>query len=306
MKYFIIFFTIVPKLSFRRMPEIFSMDLHLQADFPVLYYNRNYIDFGGQIMTNQRAMQIRKIYGIALSAMLAVAGICLMAACCKIYYTGDGTFSREIVAAHFASIAIPVYLCLAMVIGSIVLEIFLPGTVKKTVPEKNDALILQRLQRKVDLPACDASLVAKVLKEQQARFCHKIVTVVLLVIGSVIFLAYALNGNNFHQREITDSLIQAMYLLIPCMAVPFGYAVFAAYHSRASIRREIEILKQAASSNSPAPAAAAANSDKAIVIARWALVIVAVAILVYGYFAGGTADVLTKAINICTECVGLG
>ena len=33
---------------------------------------------------------------------------------------------------------------------------------------------------------------------------------------------------------------------------------------------------------------------------------VAVSILIYGYMNGGTADVLTKAINICTECVGLG
>ena len=250
-------------------------------------------------------MHIRKIYGIALSVMLVIAGICLMAACCKIYYTGDGTFSREIVAAHFGKIAIPVYLCLALVIGSIVLEIFLPGTVKKILPEKNDALILQRLQRKVDLPACDASLIAKVLKEQQARLCHKIVTIALLIIGSVIFLAYALNGENFHQREITDSLIQAMYLLIPCMAVPFGYAVFAAYHSRASIRREIEVLKQASSTSSPAPDDTAAKKDISVIL-RWVFLAAAVVFLIWGYCIGGTADVLTKAINICTECVGLG
>ncbi|MBQ8580085.1 MAG: thioredoxin [Oscillospiraceae bacterium] len=28
--------------------------------------------------------------------------------------------------------------------------------------------------------------------------------------------------------------------------------------------------------------------------------------IAYGAAAGGTADVLTKAVNICTECVGLG
>ena len=32
----------------------------------------------------------------------------------------------------------------------------------------------------------------------------------------------------------------------------------------------------------------------------------AVGLLLYGFFAGGTADVLTKAVNICTECIGLG
>lgn len=256
-------------------------------------------------MTTQKINRIRRIYGIVLSAVLVIAGLCLMGVCYNIYTTGDGTFSREIVAAYFGKIAVPVYLCLALVIGSIILEIILPGTVKKVVPEKNDALILQRLQRKIDLPSCDASLIAKVLKEQQARLCHKVVTIALLVIGSVIFLVYALNGDNFHQRNITDSLIQAMYLLIPCMAVPFGYAVFAAYHSRASIRREIEVLKQADSSRSPAPTDPAAKKELSAIL-RWVILGVAAVFLIWGYCIGGTADVLTKAINICTECVGLG
>ena len=46
--------------------------------------------------------------------------------------------------------------------------------------------------------------------------------------------------------------------------------------------------------------------DKTVNIVRFALLFIGVGILIYGYFAGGTADVLTKAINICTECIGLG
>lgn len=256
-------------------------------------------------MTTQHKDRIRRIYGIVLSAVLVIAGLCLMAACYQIYTTGDGTFSREIVAAHFGKIALPVYLCLAMVIGSFLLELFLPGTVKKTVPEKNELLILQRLHSKVDLTACDSSLADSIRKEQKIRKCHKAAAIVLLAIGSVIFLIYALNGENFHQREITDSLVQAMYLLIPCMAVPFGYGVFAAYHSRASIRREIALLKQAEVTRSPAPDAVV-KAGKAAPFLRWVILAVALVFLIWGYCIGGTADVLTKAINICTECVGLG
>lgn len=256
-------------------------------------------------MTTQHSDRIRRIYSIVLSTVLVIAGLCLMAACYRIYTTADGTFSREIVAAHFGRIAFPVYLCLALVIGSFLLELFFPGTVKKVVSEKNELLILQRLQNKTDLENCDTNLQAAVRKERRSRKCHKAVTLLVLAAGSVIFLCYALNGNNFHQREITDSLIQAMYLLIPCMAVPFGYAVFAAYHSRASIRREISLLKQAESTRSPAPAAAV-PSGKTGTILRWVILAVAAVLLIWGYCIGGTADVLTKAINICTECVGLG
>lgn len=257
-------------------------------------------------MTNQRAKQIRKIYGISLSAVLVIAGICLMAACCDIYFTGDRTFSREIVATHFSTVAVPVYLCLVMVILGFVLDIFLPGEKRKPDVEKQYGLILQRLHAKTDLSQCDESRRSAVLREQKTRKCHKTVSILLLVICSIVFLSYALNGNNFHQHEINDSMIQAMLLLAPCMLVPFAYSVFSAYYSRASMQREINLMKQIGFNRSPAPIAEKAQSCKAAVILRCVIAAVAVAILVYGYTAGGTADVLTKAINICTECVGLG
>lgn len=256
-------------------------------------------------MTIQRAQRYRRCYGFVLSAMLVITGILLMVQCCSIYFTGEGTFSPEIVAAHFAPIAIPCYLCLMMVILGFVLEVFLPGEKSKQAVEKNYILILEKLHAKTDLSACDESLRSAVAKEQKTRKCHKIVSIFLLAACCGIFFSYALQGENFHQREITDSLIRAMYLLVPCTVIPFGYGIFTAYHSRGSILREIELLKQIGANRSPA-AAAVVPSGKGIVIARWAVLSIAVAILVYGYIAGGTADVLTKAINICTECVGLG
>ena len=256
-------------------------------------------------MTDQRTQSLGRIYGIALSAVLVITGICLMAQCCSIYFTGDGTFSPDIVAAHFAPIAIPCYLCLVMVILGFVLDLIQPAQTGKKQVEKNYDLILEKLQAKTDLDACDEALRSAVAKEQKARKCHKIVSVSLLAACSGIFLCYALQGENFHQREITDSLIQAMYLLIPCVVLPFGYSLFAAYHRKASILREIELLKQAGANRSPAPAPVS-KACKAEAMARWVILAVAVAILVYGYMDGGTADVLTKAINICTECVGLG
>ncbi|MBQ2981771.1 MAG: thioredoxin [Lachnospiraceae bacterium] len=39
---------------------------------------------------------------------------------------------------------------------------------------------------------------------------------------------------------------------------------------------------------------------------RIAFIIIGIGILIYGFATGGTRDVLTKAVNICTECIGLG
>ena len=256
-------------------------------------------------MTDQRAGSLRRIYGIALSAVLILTGILLMVQCCRIYFTGEGIFSPEIVAAHFSPITIPVYLCLAMIAAGFALDLFLPRSSKKQPVEKNHSLILAKLHAKTDLSVCEEAVRNRVAKEQVIRKRHKIVSIALLLSCSIIFLGFAMDGNNFHQREITESLVRAMYLLIPCSVIPFGYAVFAAYQNRASILREIELLKSAGG-NRPPVSVEAKNYDKVTTVVRWAVLAAAEAIFVYGYLAGGTADVLTKAINICTECVGLG
>lgn len=39
---------------------------------------------------------------------------------------------------------------------------------------------------------------------------------------------------------------------------------------------------------------------------RIAVAVLGVALLVWGIFNGGADDVLKKAIEICTECIGIG
>ena len=127
----------------------------------------------------------------------------------------------------------------------------------------------------------------------------------LLSICSIVFLCYGCNSNNFHQSQINASMTKAVIILLVCMAVPFAFALAAAYRAKKSLAKEIELVKQIPAGET-VPQKSADDHSKLLVIARWALVCVAVAILIYGFCTGGTADVLTKAKNICTECVGLG
>ena len=69
-------------------------------------------------MTKKR---IHTIYAILLSIVTVIAGICLMAACLQIYRSGDTPYSPESVQAAFATIAVPVYLCIALIIGGFIL-----------------------------------------------------------------------------------------------------------------------------------------------------------------------------------------
>ena len=248
---------------------------------------------------------VHTVYGIVLSVSAVIAGICLMVACYGIYTSGDKPFTHQSVAAAFSQIAVPVYICLALVIGGFILDIFLPSEKEKRKVQKQYPLILANLHKKADLDLCEGKLRTAILAEQKKRKTQLFISLGILAACSVVFLVYALIPSHFHQSEINTSMVNAMWWLLPCLAIPFGYAVFAAYYSNKSIQKEIELVKLAprAVGAKPAPAP---GKKSVLPCLRWGLLAVGIAILVYGYFAGGTADVMTKAINICTECVGLG
>lgn len=256
-------------------------------------------------MTTETNRRIHMIYGSVTGAASILAGICLMAACIQIYRSGDSPFSPTSVAEHFAPISIPVYLCLALVIGGFLLDLLFPSGKKKpgrTVPQ---TMVLHRLHGQKDINS-DLEVRASVETEQNARRLRATVGIALLVICSILFLFYAVDPSHFHQTEITPSMIAAIRLLLPCLAVPFIWAVYAACHAKKSMAREIELLKKLPNRTESKTAPDTRSGDRMVSAVRGFILAIGVVLLVYGFLAGGTADVLTKAINICTECIGLG
>lgn len=248
--------------------------------------------------------RLRPAFRIVLSAAIVLAGICLMAACLSIYHSGGKAFSREAVAAAFGPISGPVYLCLALVVLSFLLELLLPSPAEKAKPARQTAMILQRLQEKTDLNLCGEDLRGAVAAQRSKRKLLSVIGWVLLAVCAIVFLSYGANPHNFHQSQINDSMVKAMYRFAPCCLIPCAYGIFAAYASRKSMEEEINLLKTApAESKIAAPVKTA---SKKLTVLRNTLLVIGIAILIFGYFTGGTADVLTKAVNICTECVGLG
>lgn len=254
-------------------------------------------------MTINNNTYVRRAFSILHSISIIIAGICLMAGCLSIYSSGDGAYSRQIVAETFSKIAVPVYLCLILTIIGFIWDFFAPVYENKT-EFKPYEFILKRITAKRDLSTCDEQTVKAIYKEQKSRKLHTIIRTIIICISGAVFLGYALNSNNY-DTDINSSVISAMWVLIPCLIIPFAYSVFTAYHNEKSIKKEIELIKKAPSQKNTENKETA-NSEKNINIVRFALLFIGVGILIYGYFAGGTADVITKAINICTECIGLG
>lgn len=253
-----------------------------------------------------KAIWIRRIYHILLTAALIAAGGCLIWGCVSIYYSGgDQIYTLQKISSTFRTVAVPVYLAVALTIGAFVLELFVPVSKQKKAA-KNEELILKNLQSRANLDACgDQNLCKVILTWRRQRTWLKLISIGLLAITSVFFLLYALNGHNFHESDFNGSMIRAAIVWGSCLAIPFAFSVYAAYASKVSVRTEIELLKLVALGKKP-PRSYKPENKKTMNWIRTGVIAAAAVLILLGALGGGWMDVLTKAAAICTECVGLG
>lgn len=258
---------------------------------------------------NDKAIKLfRFIYGIAVSIMIIVSGLLLIAACLQIYHSGgEQIYTPEKVAAAFAPIAVPVYITLALIAGSFLVALILPAEKKRQPVQKQYAFLLRRAYEKADMQRCSPELLYKLKNEQKKRRLVLTLSLAVWVIGGIVFLPQACSSGNYSAELhlATDSIVAVIWWLIPCTLIPTGCSIFSAYYSQASIRRELELVKLAPKAVSSSQCQAEKAEQKLLYV-RLAVLGLALGILVGGFVAGGTADVLAKAVAICTECVGLG
>ena len=249
-------------------------------------------------------MRIHNIYAVTVTVITILAGLCLMSACLGIYLSGDEPYSREAVAAAFSLIAIPVYLCLGTVLLGFVLELLLPMEAKQRSITRQHKLILSRLYASRDLTQAEPPLRHQLQKEQHIRRVCRIVPASALAFGVLVFAAYIFSGDRFTLDNINRCVIRAAVVLLLCTGLPFGVGVASSYRCLHSMDKEITLLKQLPKREFTDPIPT--KNGSSLLIPRLVFLTLGLVLLIYGFFTGGTADVLVKAINICTECVGLG
>ena len=81
-------------------------------------------------MTKNSKPSLIIVYKLLLSISIFITGICLIWGSLSIYYSGNG-YSRQMVLETFSKICIPVYICLALLIGSFIINLFIKEDVKK-------------------------------------------------------------------------------------------------------------------------------------------------------------------------------
>ena len=119
-------------------------------------------------MSQEKLRKLHLIYGIVLSAIIIITGVCFIVSCVDIYRSGNRPFTYESINEHFVAIIVPVILCIVGIIGGMVLSFF-PLEKPKIKGIIDTGITLNKMSAKIDLSKCDGESQAKIVRERKLR-----------------------------------------------------------------------------------------------------------------------------------------
>lgn len=258
-----------------------------------------------------------KIITVALSVVAVIVGALYIAAACHIFYTGgDDPYSRERVGEYLAHLIIP---SLLLIIYAVISAVICAGKEEKLKAEGSASYALARAKKKNPTYTLDENTRAIASAESRRRLIYKSVTAAVTVLLLGAALIFALNRSQYKNVELTNEVVGALSAVLPLAASAIGMLAVCSYLCESSSRRELSAhllaVKEKRFSSSKAPEKSLPekalsfferNDKKVTLILRIVIGVCAAALIIFGALAGGMADVLAKAIKICTECIGLG
>ena len=243
----------------------------------------------------------------AVAAMTLLLAALLCWQCIDIYAAGnapenltaDGVHIEQVyraddVGARLTTLAIPA--------AAYAVLIAVTAIVQHRAPEKPEASAMTAENRLRLMKRRVAALPESAKYEETLRRNIWIATAAVLLLCAVMAGFFLLNGSNFASWDLERVMGEMLVHTAPWAAVALLAVYVALRACDKSCLREAEALrgqpagKPAPLQEKPLPAS----------VLRADLYAAAIVFIVLGVMNGGLYDVLVKAINICTECIGLG
>ena len=249
---------------------------------------------------------IHLIYGCVASILIIALGIALIVSCWQIYQSGDRPYSRDSVGEKLQQIALLIYAVAFIIAGGFVLNLLLPKERSTPAAIRDERVVMKKIALKAGAPtpkqACTLS------NEVAFQHCCRFLTGIFFAALMVYPAIYMLNKANFAGLDPTAEIMKASIITLPLALLGLVACHVCGILVNKSILRQTAIYKQIIAEGNKRNGSAPVADKKGfpVAIIRWAVFAVAVAFIVIGIFNGSAQDVLTKAVKICTECIGLG
>ncbi len=286
-------------------------------------------------MSETLARKVRIGYGIFLSVFTAVLAVLFIVGVAQIYFAdvplGEPKYSREIVGEHLKPILIVMLIWILAIIGGYILSIVLPEAKKqKRKPSASDSL--KRLKTRIPQGSSEEFLAEKKVYDrmQIIKIVIWSVCAAFALVSAIVSIVYLATGNHFDTstgKNFNQLVVPMVRFIGPWVLVSFLLFVGATLYEYFTAKKELAVAKNLLVLGKGSPVAArnalllkkdaalaVVGKPKVILALRIAVLAIAICFIVIGnlpanpgqiWFAGFN-EVLSKAADICTECIGLG
>lgn len=270
-------------------------------------------------MTAKDNGKLRLAYGVFLGVFTVVLGILLIVKCSLIYYAdpSGAPFTRETVGKNLMDLLVPAIIWVIAVIVGYVLSVLFPYADKRK--RVQNARRSERLLKK-RIPAFeeDNAELKRYKNYGLVRIIIWSVCAAFALAAGIITIIYLSDAAHFPTDEATPDIVAMLRAVLPWIAASFALFIGATLYEGFTAGRDLRALKKLLASGKGRPippanvlglkekAAAAARSPITVWAVRGAVIALGIAFVIAGALNGGAADVMQKAINLCTQCIGLG
>lgn len=258
-------------------------------------------------MTNSK---YGKLLYILTSVFSIAGGILLIVLCAHLFFTGgDNPYSRARVGEYLSYFIAPAILTLLSIIGGLVFDA-VTGVKNGMQVKLTASEMLSAYSVRVDDAALSDEGRLAVEKERRARRLASILSVsasALFIIGAILYFVFC---TSFTVENLNGDVLGALAGVLPLCVAAVALHVPKAYFIEKSSERELAMLKEEVKRGVALSKMQTLSESKRernyVLIARIAIACVGIIFVILGILNGGMADVLQKAVKICTECIGLG
>ena len=267
---------------------------------------------------DERLKRAVKISDIVVSVLAITLGIAFIASAAHIYYTGGSDpYTRERVGEYLSYLLIPTVIFILSVIVSAILSTKAYKSDK--IPPHTDAEYrLIRTKKRTPTYKLAEGVRKTAELEQRKRLVYKCSAAIVTLIAIVVAAIFTLDSTQYKNEQLTSEIVGAFSVILPLVLISFATLTTFSYLSLKSAERE---LTARAGAKAQADAEECEfklsvigkvrdfltkNEAVILVAVKIAVAILAAVLVIYGISGGGMADVLSKAVKICTECIGLG
>lgn len=265
----------------------------------------------------QKGKVIRQWLEIALGALTVILGILFIVQCQILYHTnkeamGGHPYTYDAIWKAFAPILAVVVVFGVLLIANGVLSIIFPETGRWRFQRSNqDTLSLLESRLPKDAPEGCESVYSSIKKEQKTRKIAYYISLGLCLVCIFMISCYMFNAKNFSHTEseaLIEEAISCMEHVLPFVIIGFACVFISFGIGEISAKRELNYVKTALKSAKGGikPEPKKGLDKTGIWLIRGLVLVVAIAFIAGGIFNGGAQEMLHKAVNLCSECLGLG